>query len=81
MPGHVFDVSVGFGRVLQLSPLWHLETGYGLGYYSDFDQGRSEALRPIGQLIAYRNLSTTGSWRWEPLTWDVTTIPCCRSPG
>ncbi len=59
MPGHVFDVSVGFGRVLQLSPLWHLETGYGLGYYSDFDQGRSEALRPIGQLIAYRNLSTT----------------------
>jgi hypothetical protein len=59
MPGHLFDVSIGFGRVFQLAPKWQLETGYGLGYYSDFDQGRSEALRVIGRAVAYRDLSTT----------------------
>lgn len=59
LPGHLFDVRLQFGRNLQLTPNLRVDTSYGLGYFSDFDQGRSEALRVQGHLIAFQNLSTT----------------------
>jgi hypothetical protein len=59
MPAQLYDMTLEFGRVYQLTPRFQLETAYGPAFYSDLDQGRSEALRITGRLVGRWALNTT----------------------
>ena len=59
MPAQLYDTTLEFGRAMQLAERLQLETAYGPAYYSDFDQGRPEALRITGRVVGRWAFNTT----------------------
>ena len=62
LPERVFDASVEFRHLRELTPRWAMDVSVNLGAYSDFAQSDSQAFRVTGRGIAAYSSSPTTKW-------------------
>ena len=62
LPAQTFDSAVEFRWLRQVRPWLGIDVAVAPGYYSDFEQGNSDALRITGRGLAQLSFSPTTRW-------------------